>query len=481
MSPAVSTDLQSRYDRALATLTPRGQSHLLHFWNELPEAQRDTLLGEVEQQDWGHLAELVESHVLRDPPLHLPQEIEPAPCFPAVPHTPEFQREYAAARKKGEELIRGGHVAAFVVAGGQGTRLGWDGPKGTFPATPITQKPLFQVFAEFILKTQQKYGSIVPWYIMTSPLNDAPTRAFFEDHHYFGLRKSDVMFFPQGTLPAFGLDGKALLESPGHIALSPDGHGGSLRALARRGALDDMDRRGVKHISYFQVDNPLINIVDPLFIGLHAMHDAQMSSKMIPKAGPLEKVGNFCLADGRVTVIEYSDLPGELAEARNPDGSLRFNAGSIAIHVLDTAFVRKLGAGRLALPFHRAVKKVPHVDVQTGRPITPEKPNAVKLETFVFDALPLAERSVTLETVREEEFAPIKNAEGTDSAVTSRQLQVSRAGRWLSSVGVMVPLRADGTPDAVVEVSPLSAVEPTDLKSLTNLPREIAPGEVRVI
>jgi UDP-N-acetylglucosamine/UDP-N-acetylgalactosamine diphosphorylase len=458
-----------------------GQEHLLRFHDELPDEQKAILMEQVASQDWEHLKELIQSHVVNKPDAEIPQGLEPPPFYPLTP-SPELVTKYAQARALGERLIREGQVAAFTVAGGQGTRLGWDGPKGTFPATPILHKPLFQVFAEYLLKVQEKYQTRLPWYIMTSPINDEATRRFFQEHGFFGLEPQDVMFFSQGTMPAIGFDGKILLGSKGELALSPDGHGGSLKALYRSGAIADMERRGVTQVSYFQVDNPNVKCIDPLFLGLHALDGAQMSSKMLPKASPTEKVGNFAQRDGRIQIIEYSDMPDELAESRNPDGSLRFNAGSIAIHVIAVEFVKGLNenSGRFGLPYHRAEKKVEHIDPETGETRKPAEPNAVKLEAFVFDALPLAERSIILETDRIEEFAPIKNAEGTDSPATSRALQSQRAARWLASHGVEVPWGPDGDVDAVIELSHLTAIEPADLQG-KDLPAEVQPGSEVVL
>lgn len=479
-------DLSARYENARRTLAQAKQEHVLTFYETLDPSRRAELLDQVEAQDWRRLAELVETHIKREPELHLPKSIEPAPYYPADPRAragADLRDDYEKARHHGEELIRGGKVAAFTVAGGQGTRLGWDAPKGTFPATPIKGKPLFQVFAESILKTRRKYNAQVPWYIMTSPANDGATRAFFADHNYFGLHRDGVTFFKQGTVPSFSLDGKALLDTPWRLATNPDGHGGSLRALHAGGALADMKSRGVEQISYFQVDNPLVRCVDPLFIGLHALDGAQMSSKMVLKAQPDEKVGNFALLDGRIGVIEYSDLPEELEQARNPDGTPRFNAGSIAIHMLAVEFVERLNDGTFAMPYHRAVKKVPHIDLETGQRVEPDSPNAVKLEMFVFDALQFCERSIVLETIREEEFAPIKNAEGADSPRTSMQLQSDRAARWLEAAGVSVPRSTpgasgggDGRYNATIELSPLTAVDPLDLHDIPVLPPRIPPG-----
>jgi UDP-N-acetylglucosamine/UDP-N-acetylgalactosamine diphosphorylase len=264
-------------------------------------------------------------------------------------------------------------------------------------------------------------------------------------------------------MPAFSTDGRMLLAEKDSLALSPDGHGGSLRALQRSGALADMRRRGVEHLSYFQVDNPLVYCIDPLFLGLHALTGSEMSSKTVPKANPLEKVGNFCVADGVLQVIEYSDLPEELAKQTNPDGSPRFNNGSIAIHALSVAFVERLNAGgSLNLPWHRAEKKVPYVN-ERGESVKPDKPNAVKLEQFVFDAIPLARNAIVYTTDRAEEFSPVKNAEGTDSPATCRRDQIRRAARWLAEAGVTVPTK-DGEPDATLEISPLYAVSPAQLK-----------------
>ena len=355
---------------------------------------------------------------------------------------------YDQAQQRGRELLKAGKVAAFLVAGGQGTRLGYDGPKGEFPITPIKNKPLFQVFAEQLRAYTRDFGKPIPWYIMTSDVNDAPTRAFFNKHNFFGCNPADVFFFEQGMMPAFAMDGKLLLAEKDSLALSPDGHGGSLRALERSGAIADMRKRGVEHLSYFQVDNPLVHCIDPLFLGLHDISGSEMSSKTIPKAGALEKVGNFVIGDGVLQVIEYSDLPDELAKQTNPDGTLRFNAGSIAIHALRVSFIERLNAGgKLKLPWHRAEKKVPYVD-DKGQTIKPDKPNAIKMEQFVFDAIPLAKNAIVYETDRAEEFSPVKNAEGTDSPATCKRDQVRRAARWLREAGVSIPQKRTAEPDA---------------------------------
>ena len=236
-----------------------------------------------------------------------------------------------------------------------------------------------------------------------------------------------------------------------------------------------MHKRGVEHLSYFQVDNPLVHVIDPLFIGLHALTGSEMSTKTIPKANALEKVGNLVVGDGAVQVIEYSDLPESLAVQTNPDGSLRFNSGSIGLHALSVQFVETLNtSGHLKLPWHRAEKKVAYVD-DKGTLIKPDKPNAVKLEQFVFDAIPLAKNAMAYTTDRAEEFSPVKNAEGVDSPATCGRDQVRRAARWLTAAGVEVPMK-NGEPDAVLEISPLFAVNEAQLKSKPLPKNKIEPG-----
>jgi len=473
-----------KMDSLLARLERAGQSHLLRFFDELDESGKKALLAQIEAIDFDLLPELIERHVRSNAQATVPDDLEPAPYYARDGQgaRPWDVRKY---RSIGVDLLEQGRVACFTVAGGQGSRLGYDGPKGCFPTGCVTGKSLFQIFAEKIRGAERTFGADVPWYIMTSPLNHDETRRFFARWDYFGLDPANVMFFMQGTMPSLDKNtGQILLADKGTIATNPDGHGGSLKALHVSGALEDMKQRGVDTISYFQVDNPNVNITDPVFIGLHAAapdSSAEMSSKMVPKTGPEEKVGVFCRSGGKLRVIEYSDLPCELASARNEDGSLRFLAGSIAIHLISVAFVEKINSdAACALPYHRAIKKVPCIDLETGRRVEPTEPNAIKLERFVFDAIPFAEQSIVLETDRIEEFAPVKNATGVDSIETSHRLQTEKAARWLESVGVKVPRRDDGTPDCVLELSGITAIEPAGLDR-ASLPDKIEPGAVVAI
>jgi UDP-N-acetylglucosamine/UDP-N-acetylgalactosamine diphosphorylase len=460
------------------------QDHLVRFMSELSESQREALMAQIASLDLEALPALVREYVVNKPVFALPPGLEPAPYYPfdarrgGTGTARAFDR--AAMWKAGEDLIRAGKVAAFVVAGGQGSRLGYDGPKGCFTAGAVTGKSLFQTFAENLLGVKDRYGVDVPWYVMTSPLNHEATTSFFEAHKYFGLRRDRVRFMPQGVLPSLDIrTGKVLLSSKHEVATNPDGHGGSLKALVVSGAIREMKSLGVSHISYFQVDNPNVRVLDPVFLGLHAMNpesSAEMSSKMVTKANAEEKVGVFCKARGKVEVIEYSDLPMALQRETLADGSLRFLAGSIAIHAIGVDFVERVVSDPKAqLPYHRAEKKIACVDPETGAAIVPTANNGVKLERFVFDALAFAKDSIVYETDRVEEFAPIKNATGADSPESSKDLQTLRAARWLERAGVAVPKRADGSPDCVIELSPRTACFEEHVKGM-RLPKAIERG-----
>jgi UDP-N-acetylglucosamine/UDP-N-acetylgalactosamine diphosphorylase len=438
-----------------------GQGHVFAFHDELTAAGRERLLAEAGEVDLAEVARLTRTLLAPGGAAGVDLAgLEPAP-YERRPEHGGDSAAWARARALGEEALRAGRVAVFTVAGGQGTRLGYEGPKGTFPVTPIRGKPLFQVFAEKILAAGRRYGRPLHWFIMTSHANHEATEAFFAEHRHFGLDPGRVHFFRQGRMPAVGLDGRILLETKGSLALSPDGHGGSLRALDRSGALDLMAAEGVDTLSYFQVDNPLVRCVDPAFLGWHRLRgSAEMTSKMVPKAYPEEKVGHFCIQGGRTKVIEYSDLPVARQRETDAAGTLRYLAGSIAIHVFDREFIRRMaraagtdGAGG-ALPFHRADKKIPTVDA-AGNPVKPDRPNGVKFELFVFDALPFARDPVVIETLRADDFSPVKNATGVDSPATCRDDQLRQFARWLRAHGAALPADATGLPPWPIEVSPL--------------------------
>jgi UDP-N-acetylglucosamine/UDP-N-acetylgalactosamine diphosphorylase len=264
-------------------------------------------------------------------------------------------------------------------------------------------------------------------------------------------------------MPALDLaTGRLILEAPGRLFLSPNGHGGTLTALADSGLLERLRRQRIRHVFYFQVDNPLVKAADPVFLGHHILTRAEVSAKIVPKESPTDKLGNLVLVDGRCTMIEYSDLPEALARQTDEQGRLRIWAGSPAIHVFDVEFLRRMVGEGVKIPFHVAKKKVPYLDA-SGSVVQPDKENALKFELFIFDVLPLAERCTVVETSRREEFMPLKNADGADSPQTVRQAQSDLFADWLERAGVKVPRQADGSAAAALEVSPPFALDAEEL------------------
>jgi UDP-N-acetylglucosamine/UDP-N-acetylgalactosamine diphosphorylase len=442
VSGARREQLVRRFERA-------GQGHVLRWVDVLDPPAREAFLAQLDALDLERVTRLARA-ALSAPGAASPAEIAPPELVEWGDGAGHRERD-ARARAAGQQALRAGRVAAFLVAGGQGTRLGYDGPKGRFPVGPLTDRSLFAYHAHRVLATSRRYGAPAPLLVMTSAANHQSTVAAFEEAGWFGLDPGQVRFLQQGMLPAVDARGRLLLAGKGALSMSPDGHGGSLVALSRSGALEELAGQGIDHIFYFQVDNPLAPVLDPVFIGHHLLERAEMSTKVVSKTDPAEKVGIVARRGGRTAVIEYSDLDPGLAALRDEGGRLRFRAANIAIHVLDVPFVRRITSGGLELPVHRADKRVPCLD-EHGRPVEPEAPNAIKLEQFVFDALPLAARTVTQEVLREDEFAPVKNARGADSPETARAALSAQARRWMAAAGLALP-RGD------VEVGPLFALD----------------------
>jgi UDP-N-acetylglucosamine/UDP-N-acetylgalactosamine diphosphorylase len=432
-------------------LRKHGQEHVLAWWDRLGEPERRGLLDQLAALDLQRLRDLYAQRD-RSFPVPPPDRIAPVP----VVRVGQDEKE---ARRRGEQALRNGEVGVVLVAGGQGSRLGFDHPKGMYAVGPVSRHTLFQIHAEKVLALARRFSKPVPLLIMTSDATHDETTAFFDEHRCFGLTPDDVVFFRQGTMPALDLaGGRLLLEAPGRLFTSPNGHGGTLTALADSGLLAQMKRRGVRHLFYFQVDNPLVKVADPFFLGHHLAADSEASSKIVPKESPTDKVGNLVQVDGRCTIIEYSDLPKALGEQRGPDGKLLLWAGSPAIHFFDVDFLERITRGPAGLPFHVARKKVPHLDAE-GRLVQPEKENALKFEMFIFDVLPMAERWCVVETSHREDFAPLKNATGADSPESVERAISTLTADWLERAGVKVPRQPGGAPAFALEVSPLFALD----------------------
>ncbi|MEM7307835.1 MAG: UDPGP type 1 family protein [Planctomycetota bacterium] len=453
-------NLRSRADEA-------GQGHIFRFWDELSDEGRTRLLGQVEALDFELIAELA---ALRTAPPA--ESVDHDLAAPAL--ATQAERETAAglaAVGAGRDLLAAGKVGYVLVAGGQASRLGYDGPKGAYPIGPVSKLPLFAFHAHRLRAAAERHGARTPWAVMTSPANDEVTRTFFREHNFFGLPEEDVFFFQQEMLPALDDGGKILLAGADQIFLAPNGHGGVLWGLATSGALAEMRKRGVEQISYFQVDNPLARPADPFFLGLHAQAGAGMSSKVVKKRGPAEKVGVLGKIDGRMGCIEYSDLPEALREQRDADGELTFRAGNIAVHVLSADFVAGLTSEKLDLPWHLARKKMRVLD--EGGDLVERF--GTKFETFVFDALGQSPTSVTLEVERGLEFSPVKNAEGEDSPATCRADLCRLFSGWAAEAGHALP-PTDPQGLHPVEVSPLVAEDSGEFLAKRDIAPKVGPG-----
>ena len=445
-------------DELSSLLRPFGQEHVLAFWDRLDSEQRQRLARQVVAFDWPMMHRVFESpggtvdwgtlaaRALAPPALTLAEFNDP--------------QKLPTAKRLGGEAIRCGRVAFVLVAGGQGTRLGFDRPKGFYPIGPVSGRSLFEIMFDHVAARGAQFGVTIPVYVMTSPLTHAQTVEFFQSQRWFGYREKDVQVFCQGVMPAIDRTTRqVLMAAPDKIATGPDGHGGTLAAMVQHGVLTDIRRRGVEHIFYGQIDNPLLQVCQPQLIGHHLLRQSEMTSQAIRKQEPLQRVGNFAEIDGRVHVIEYSDLPDEVAHLRNPDGSLKLWAGSIAVHVFERSFLERTADRADALPFHRAEKRVPFVDAE-GREVVPAAPNAIKFERFIFDLLPLAERSLVCEVDAADGFAALKNGPPakTETVEWVRAAMSNMYKRWLVQAGGSM---AAG---ALLEINPRFALDAEALR-----------------
>jgi UDP-N-acetylglucosamine/UDP-N-acetylgalactosamine diphosphorylase len=439
-----------------------GQEHLLDRRSELAPQSRQRLVEQLNELDFAQIASLVKARraggaAKENALVERSRRAVPPRSIVRLPQTADERKAWEQARQAGEKLLQAGKVGAILVAGGQGTRLGFDKPKGMFPIGALSHATLFQILVEQLRARSRRAGKLIPYFIMTSDATHDDTVSFFADHDYFGLPPADVYFFQQGNMPAVDAEsGKLLVGSDQTLSTSPDGHGGMLAALAKAGLIDEMQGRGIEFLHYHQVDNPTAIVCDPVFLGFHTQRDCEMSVKVVAKRSAEERMGVAVDVDGKTQIIEYSDLPAEVARKTDAAGSLLLWAGSTAIHVFSRRFLERLVDRADALPFHVAHKKVPYCDAE-GKMISPAAENAFKFERFIFDALPLAERTLVLETDRAREFNPVKNATGDDSPDSARAALARLYHEWLRSAGAKVD---DSIP---VEISPLFALDAADV------------------
>ncbi|RDX51147.1 nucleotide-diphospho-sugar transferase [Lentinus brumalis] len=455
-------NLRKRYESA-------GQGHLFTFWDDLSDTERDALRAQLEALDIERVNRIYQRAVSAEKELAQnagKEPIEPLPedAADSVIGDPVKEKEW---RDIGLKAIARGEVGVLLMAGGQGSRLGSSAPKGCYDIGLPSHKTLFQYQAERIARLQtlaaQSAGKeagevVIPWYVMTSGPTRAETESFFTKHNYFGLDPKHVIFFEQGTLPCLTDDGKVFLETRSRVAVAPDGNGGLYAALRKplssdksHTVLSDLERRKIQYVHSYCVDNCLVRIADPVFLGYCIQKQADCAAKVVPKSHPTESVGVIARRGDKFSVVEYSEISKEQAERRTPTGELAFRAGNIANHFYTTSFLKDVESFEEELAFHIARKKIPHVDLTTGETVKPTKPNGMKLEMFVFDVFPFTKHFAVLEVARAEEFSPLKNAPGTgsDDPETSRRDLLAQHRRFLEAAGATVKEGVE------IELSPL--------------------------
>lgn len=402
------------FEEAKALLEKHGQTHIMKSYERLGENEKKELLEQISKIDFDKMEKLYS--ISNSVPEISNSVIEPIEYKDIEKLSKEQKEEYI---RIGEEAIKNGKLAAVTMAGGQGTRLGHNGPKGTFDIGLDSHKSIFEIQNDVLKDAKQKYGVTIPWYIMTSRENNKDTVDFFEKNNYFGYPKEDSnFFFAQGELPMLDENGKLIIGENGLIKEAADGHGGVFEAMARNGVLEDMKKRGIEWIFIAAVDNVLVQMADPLLVGFSIKEGYPIASKTIPKKNPEEKVGVFCKKDGRPYVIEYTEISKEYANMRNDEGELVYCEAHVLLNLFNISTLEEIE--KYKLPYHTAHKKCAYMN-EEGQFITPENPNAYKYETFLFDAFSRMPTIGLLRGKREEDFSPVKNATGFDSPETAKR------------------------------------------------------------
>ncbi|MCJ1436219.1 UDP-N-acetylglucosamine pyrophosphorylase [Xylographa pallens] len=455
--------LQEQYNKA-------NQGHVFAFYDELDVKDKAALFSQLSAIDPDHINAITQKslHPLKQPSANeIVNILKPLPESAVASIYDSKAEDIESWYSSGIDLVAEGKVAVVLMAGGQGTRLGSSEPKGCFNIGLPSSKSLFQIQAERVWKVQQlaekKHGKkniVIPWYIMTSGPTRSSTEKFFQEHNYFGLGIDNVVIFEQGVLPCISNEGKILLEKKAKVAVAPDGNGGIYQALLMSSVRTDMRKRGIEHVHAYCVDNCLVKVADPVFIGFAASKDVDIATKVVRKRSAKESVGLILLKNGKPDVVEYSEIDEATAEAKDPKQPdvLKFRAANIVNHYYSFRFLETIEEWAHQLPHHVARKKIPYVDTDNGETVKPEKPNGIKLEQFVFDVFPRLEleKFASLEVKREDEFSPLKNAKGTgeDDPDTSKKDILNQGTRWIESAGGTV-ISEEEIGATGVEVSPL--------------------------
>ena len=406
--------MEEKLTIAKEMLEKYGQEQLLSCYNRMNKSKQDELLNEILTTDFKKVNQLFATTKNKKEDKN--SKIEPIEHISKDKLTEE---EYEKYQKIGEQAIKQGKLAVVTMAGGQGTRLGHTGPKGTYDIGLESHKSIFEILCDNFKRAKEKYGVCIPWYIMTSDENNEETVKFFDENNYFGYPKTEVYFFRQGKLPMIDQKGKILLNEEGMIKQAADGHGGVLNAMRKNGVIYDMKERNIEWVFISGVDNILAKFIDPVFLGAQISNQYMAASKSVVKAYANEKVGVFCKRNGRPSVIEYTEISEELASEVDSKGEFLLGDSNIVNHQFSIDILEELSSEKL--PYHRAFKKANYLG-KDGKVINVNEPNAYKFEAFIFDVFEQVSKMLVFRVKREEEFAPIKNAEGKDSPDTAKKL-----------------------------------------------------------
>jgi len=455
-----STKIRQQYEEA-------GQGHVFTFYDGLNQQEKEELINQLKQIDPQRVNQIFKKSTAKTDDSAEKLHLEPPPkesleSIIDITH-PDIKQNVSQWQSLGFKSIKEQKVGILLLAGGQGTRLGSSDPKGCYNIGLPSQKSLFHIQAEKIIRLQDLVGgtSVIPWYIMTSAPTRKPTEEYFIKMNYFGLKKENVIFFEQGVLPALTPDGKMFLETPSKVCVAPDGNGGLYAALrssatcsAGRSVLEDLKARGVEYIHGYCVDNCLVKVADPIFLGYCIGKKTGCGVKVVQKSEPHESVGVVALKNKRWSVVEYSEMPESVASSRAENGELRFKSANIANHFYSREFLESIESFESELAYHVAHKKIPHIDLTSKQLIKPSQPNGIKLELFIFDVFPFVESLSLLEVDRAEEFSPLKNAPntGSDDPQTSRRDLLAQQKRWLQAAGCRFE---EASSHIDVELSPL--------------------------
>jgi len=454
------------------------QAHVFRFVDagQLSAAEEDALVAQLEGVNVARVQNLFEASAGASLSASETAAVSPLRSSEMV-SLQEAEKRRKDWSKVALEAVSKGQVAFVILSGGQGTRLGFDKAKGMYEVGLPSGKSLFALQAERLRKLQRIAAQevsdsgkpvAIPWYIMTSPLNDADTRKYFKEHHFFGLKEADVKFFPQGTLPCLTPDGKFILERKDKLAMAPDGNGGIYQSMEEQGVFKDLQQRGVRYIHVSSVDNALVQPADPIFVGYCIEKGAPVGNKGCPKLSWDEKVGVMAKKGGKFNVVEYSELSEELAKQTDEQGLLKFRTGNICNHFFTLYFLKNTVLPALGNSYHVANKKIPFADAESGETVKPTENNGIKLEMFIFDVFPIAEDMAVLDCLREEEFAPVKNASGSpsDSPETAKTMLYALHRSWLKKAGARFK-QTSSSP--VCEISALVSLRGEGLEDICRL------------